>query len=255
MKKTEEIDTPHRIYDFWNKRTPYTWGSYDDMRRLRYELANYMLDTFHFDEWGDKKVLEIGSGSGIDAIEFTKNGAMMYVTDMTESAVGYITTLFSERGFKPEEIRVVNGENLPYEDDFFDLVYSFGVIHHSPDDKKMVHEIHRVLKKNGKCYAMVYHKNSLLYYYSIIYLRGIVTHGFAEGLTEQQLLCKYSEGKQGCPFTKAYTVEEAKTLFKEFKKADVSIEYPVIDTLDIRKIKIPALPKELGWHLIIKAEK
>lgn len=242
-------------YDFWNNRTPYTWGSYEDMRRLRYQLVEYMQTKFNYDKWEGKRVLEIGSGSGIDAIEFTRHGAKMYATDMTENAINYITSLFLEQKLKPEKIEMVNGEQLPYEDGFFDLVYCFGVIHHSPNDKKMVHEMHRVLKKNGKCYAMVYHKNSLLYYYSIVYLRGIVGHGFSSGMTEQQLLSMYSEGKHGCPYTRVYTVDEAKDLFKEFDKVDVSIEHPMIDTLDIRKIKIPALPKSLGWHLIIKAEK
>jgi ubiquinone/menaquinone biosynthesis C-methylase UbiE len=225
------------------------------MRRLRYELAPYMHEKFCFEAWKGKRVLEIGSGSGIDAVEYAKNGALVYATDMTESAVNYIRNLFSELNVKAERIEMVNGENLPYEDEYFDLVYTFGVIHHSKNDEKILQEIHRVLKKDGECYAMVYHKNSLLYYYSIVYLRGVANHGFAEGLKEQEILSKYSEGKHGCPYTRVYTVEEAKTLFKDFENVDVSVDYPVIDTMEIRKIKIPALPKSLGWHLIIRAQK
>jgi ubiquinone/menaquinone biosynthesis C-methylase UbiE len=143
------------IYDYWNKRTPFTWGSYDDMRRLRYELAPYMHELFQFDKWSGKRVLEVGSGSGIDALEYAKNGALVYATDMTENAVNYINNLFVEQNIKPEKIEMANGEHLPYDDGFFDLVYSFGVVHHSREDARIVQEMHRVLKPGGKCYIVV----------------------------------------------------------------------------------------------------
>jgi hypothetical protein len=67
----------------------------------------------------------------------------------------------------------------------------------------------------------------------------------------------YSERIFGCPYTKAYTKEEAIKLFENyFKNVKASVHYNVIDTLEKRKIKI-AIPKdlELGWHIVIKAEK
>ncbi len=162
-----------------------------------------MAKTFEFDKWRDKKVLEIGAGVGIDAIEYAKYGAKVYATDMTDTAVAFIADNFMDAGVEAKEIRKADANQLPYEDNFFDLVYCFGVIHHNPEPKEIIREIHRVLKPNGKVYMMLYHKDSLLYYFSIIYLRGIVKGGFSEGLTEEQLLSRYSEGKEGMPLYKS----------------------------------------------------
>ena len=247
-------------YDYWNKRTPYTWGSYKDMRELRYKLQDYMLDTFRFQDFKGKKVLEIGCGSGIDSAEFIKNGADVYATDMTESAVKHTKNLFKKLNFNEEvisNVRKVDARNLPFEDNFFDHIYTYGVLHHIPDVKDAVSEIYRVLNPKGSCHVMLYHKNSLLYYYSILYLGGIKHKGFDEGLNEEQLTAKYSEAKENCPYTKVYTREDSYMLFKEagFENIEVSIKYNVIDTDKIRKIKVDNMPNELGWHIIVKTLK
>jgi len=68
-------------------------------------------------------------------------------------------------------------------------------------------------------------------------------------------LAKYSEAKMGNPYTRVYTVDEAKRMFylEGFDDVTVDVEFPVIDTTTERKVKVPNLPKNLGWHLIVKA--
>lgn len=245
------------IYDYWSHRIPYTWGSYKEMRNLRYGLQDYMHDVFNFNQFKDKKVLEIGCGSGIDSVEFAKNGAHVWATDMTQNAVEETIKLFKKLKFDtyPHTIEKADVTDLPYQDSFFDLVYTYGVIHHIPPVEKALHEIYRVLRPGGSCYAMLYHRDSLLYYYSILFIGGIMRDGFKNGLTERQLLSKYGEAKQGCPYTRVYTEAEAKQLFKDFKNVETQVEYPVIDTPLVRKVKIPNLPRHLGWHIIVKARK
>jgi len=244
------------ICDYWNNRTPYTWGNYQSMRKLRYELQDYMFDSFEFDKFKGKKVLEIGCGSGIDSAEFAKNGAEVYAVDMSDKAVNHTKKVFEGLKLKGK-ISKADATNLPFENDFFDLVYVYGVLHHIPVVEKAMDEIHRVLKHDGKCFAMLYHKDSLLYYYSILYLGGVVLKGFNKGLTEKDILARYSEGKVGNPYSRVYSVDEAKRLFytSGFNDIIVDIEYPVIDTTTERKVKIPNIPKKLGWHLIVKGSK
>ena len=248
--------TKKEIYNYWNDRTPYTWGNYEDMRKLRYELQDYMFDTFKFSDFKGKKVLEIGCGSGIDSAEFAKHGAEVYSVDMTDKAVNHTKKLFKQLKLKGEISKAV-ASDLPFQNDFFDLVYSYGVLHHIPYPERALEEIHRVLKPKGKCYAMLYHKDSLLYYYSVLYLGGVVFNCFKNGLSEKEVLAKYSEGKMGNPYSRVYTKDEAKRLFytSGFNNITVEVKYPMIDTTTERKVRIPNLPSNLGWHLIVKSQK
>jgi ubiquinone/menaquinone biosynthesis C-methylase UbiE len=82
------------------------------------------------------------------------------------------------------------------------------VLHHIPHVEKALSEIKRVLKPGGKVMAMLYHRNSLLYGFSIVYLRGIEERQL-ETLTEEELLAKYSERKQENPYARVYTKAEA----------------------------------------------
>ena len=79
---------------------------------------------------------------------------------------------------------------------------------------------------------------------------------FENGLSEKEILSKYSEGKIGCPYTKAYTLQEARSLFTghNFDILHSDIYYNVYDTLTTRKVKFNG-PKNLGWHIAIKAQK
>jgi ubiquinone/menaquinone biosynthesis C-methylase UbiE len=132
------------------------------------------------------------------------------------------------------------------------------VLHHFPDIESALTEIRRVLKPGGQVMVMVmlYHRDSLLYAYSIIYWRG-VKEGNLGKLTPEQLLSRYSERNEGCPYTRAYTKDEAQDLFKKlFKQVTAEVHYNVIDLPDQRKVKVDVPEKyELGWHLVVKAVK
>jgi hypothetical protein len=103
---------------------------------------------------------------------------------------------------------------------------------------------------------MLYHRDSLLYAYSIIYWRGI-KEGLLKTLTPEQLVSRYSERNEGCPYTRVYAREEARALFSRwFQNVAIEVHYNVIDLDEQRKVKIDVPDKyELGWHLIIKAVK
>ena len=232
--------------------------SYERKRSFRYELQSYMCDVINFEGYRNKKVLEFGCGSGIDALEFARNGADVTAVDVTENACTLTTELSKEAGVPIKVVQI--NDALPFSDNTFDLVYSFGVLHHIPNVESVLAEIHRVLKPDGNIIAMLYNKDSLLYAYSIVYLHGLkdkkVLNGFCNA-TMKKLTRKYCERIENCPYTKAYTKDEARALFEQyFADVSVSVHYNVIDTLHQRKVKLNISDEyELGWHLIVRGTK
>ncbi len=247
------------IIDFWEQGPPMGFidenYSYKEKREFRYSLQDYMHDVFGFDSFGGKKVLEVGCGAGIDSAEFARNGALVTSTDFTERSVQSTKELLEEAHL-PVNVVQADATNLQFEDNTFDCVYSFGVLHHIPDIEKALSEIKRVLKPGGQTMVMIYNKNSLIYGYSIVYLHG-VQEGLLEELTMDELLARYSERKEDNPYTKVYTKSEAQALFlRYFEACSVEVRYNVIDLPEQRKVKFDMPDRyELGWHLIVKGKK
>jgi ubiquinone/menaquinone biosynthesis C-methylase UbiE len=249
------------IQEYWEKCTPMSFAaekwSYAQKREFRYGLQDYMDASFRFGDWVGKKVLEIGCGSGVDAMEFARHGAIVTATDMTGNAVNLTRELAAEAGLSVEVVQT-SATKLPFPDSSFDCVYSYGVLHHVPEVEVVLGEIKRVLRAGGTLMAMLYNKNSLLYAYSIAF-----RHGIKDGLlltgkyTEQELVSRYSERIEGCPYTKAYTKEEAQAFFSRwFRDVAVTVRYNVIDADEQRKVKTCLDDKyELGWHLVVRATK
>ncbi|MFC1900286.1 class I SAM-dependent methyltransferase [Chloroflexota bacterium] len=255
---SNEIDRTD-IKDFWEQGPPMGFigekFTYDEKREFRYSLQDYMHDIFEFEKFAGKKVLEIGCGGGIDSAEFARNGALVTSTDFTEIGVRTTGDLLKEAGLTVNVIQA-DATNLQFEDNSFDCVYSFGVLHHIPEIEKALSEIRRVLKPGGQVMVMVYNKDSLLYGYSIVYLHGI-HGGQLEKLTMDELLARYSERKEDNPYTKVYTKEEARELFSRyFEDCTVQVRYNVIDLPQQRKVKCEISDEyELGWHVIVKGVK
>lgn len=246
------------VKEYWEKAIPVSFipekWSYERKHKFKYGLQDYMHGAFKFQEFSGKKVLEIGCGSGIDAVEFAKAGALVTATDITNNAIELTKSLANEAGVK---IRVTQApaDKIPYKKNSFDCVYSYGVLHHIPGVNNALKEAHRLLKPGGIIMAMLYHRDSLLYAYSIIHLHKYdVTLPL---MNDSKLVSRYSERIEDCPYTKAYTKSEAKELFEQyFKDVKVSVHYNVIDTPQQRKVKLGISDEyELGWHLVIKGVK
>ena len=247
------------IIQYWEQSTPMSFVpeklSYEEKRNFRYSLQDYMHEVCEFDKYKGMQLLEIGCGSGIDTAEFARHGAIVTSTDLTGKSVELTRNLLKEIGLS-ERVIQADAAKLPFEDKSFDCVYSYGVLHHIPDLETALAEIHRVLKPGGKLMVMLYHRDSLLYAYSIIYWRGI-KEGMLKKLSEDELVSRYSERNEGCPYTRVFTQEEARKAFSPwFKDIQTKVRYNVIDTPHQRKVKI-SVPEEyeLGWHLIVKGTK
>ena len=248
------MDLGKSIRDFWADRVLFSWGSYDEMRTLRYETHPYMLETFEFDKFKDKWVLEIGCGGGIDSVEFAKHGAKVTSIDANPEAVKTTIKLAAKLRFPTNKIFTMDATNMIIiPSNSMDHIYSFGVLHCFPEIGKAIKEIYRVLKPGGTLYMMVYNKNSLIYH-KAMYDAWKMGY-FDKGLTEEEAFGEYSEFVSGCPYTKGYTELEVRQLLEEgFDVFNVSFHCPVIRGENREKIRVN-IPEKMRYHIVIKARK
>lgn len=246
---------------FWTKTVPMTFEdkpkTYEEKREFRYGLQDYMHRVFEFNKFADKRVLEIGSGAGIDSAEFLRNGARVVSVDFSPLAVKNTKLLFEEAGLDGDVV-LADAKSLPFKNYGFDAVYSFGVIHHIPGVSDVLEEIERILRDHGLFMGMVYNRDSLLYAYSIIYLHGIKDGLIAQGISELEITSNFSERSTGNIYTKTYTNDEiADLLRKYFGRVWVATEYDVIDTAEKRKVKfqVESGRTDLGWHHVFRVVK
>src|SRR5256885_13946664 len=125
-----------RVHDFWNASACgeelYLCGSYDDQTRTRYRLEPYILQFADFAGSPGNKVLEVGVGLGADHESFARAGAVLYGIDLTERAIEHTQRRLQAQGLK-SDLKVANAEHVPFANESFDVFYSWGVLHHSPD--------------------------------------------------------------------------------------------------------------------------
>ncbi|MEH2513480.1 ubiquinone/menaquinone biosynthesis C-methylase UbiE [Nitrobacteraceae bacterium AZCC 1564] len=180
----------------------------DDLSRLkaqaaaRYALEPYIFDFARFPEANGKSVLEIGVGMGADHEQWALNApARLCGIDLTERAIEFTSQRLSLSGLN-SELQTADAEHLPFQDQSFDIVYSWGVLHHSPDTQCAFKEVSRVLKPGGVARIMVYHKHSITGF--LLWAR----YGVKSGLSLAEVYALYLES----PGTKAYSLNEAKDL-------------------------------------------
>lgn len=181
----------------------------------RYELEPYIIEFAEFDNFKEKTVLEIGLGLGADHEKFSLSGADLYGVDITPRAVE-ITKKRLKMANLPDKVTVGDAEDLHFPNSTFDLVYSWGVIHHTPNTKKAATEILRVLKPQGKFKVMIYHK------YSFVGLMLWIRYAFFRGrffVSLDEIYANYLES----PGTKAYSIKEARDLFEGASNINIKV--------------------------------
>ena len=169
----------------------------------------------------NKKVLEIGCGLGVDALRFVTNGAYYTGIDLTHKAILSSKAKIGSRG----ALEVMNAEFLDFPDDYFDLVYSWGVVHHTVNPRNVMREAHRVLKKDGLICIMVYNKFSIRYWFDIMFVRKILRHLRYYKYTELRRInpkpshtewVSWNTDTLGCPLARVYSKKEAELLLHRF---------------------------------------
>ncbi|HMG33339.1 MAG TPA: methyltransferase domain-containing protein [Blastocatellia bacterium] len=243
---------------------------FDAIERYRYsEYAPWMREWTH--NWmrgwtregvesDGPRVLEVGFGTGTDLLQFARAGAVVTGIDLTPRSVEIARQRFAVYGYEAE-LLVGDGESLPFPQNAFDIVYSFGVLHHTPDTRGGVRELYRVLRPGGRALVMLYNRGSLYYWIGLMLKRGVL-RGELIRHTPREIMSRYVEFSEHAanPLVKAYTRREVKRLFSDFR--DVRIEVNQLTRAELKSVGrvLPEpifqwLARAFGWNLIITATK
>lgn len=235
---------------------------FDEVERVRYqEYAPWMPEVMGFKSFAGARLLEVGCGMGTDLLQFARGGAHCTGIDLTPRSVAITRQRFALYE-QPVDLLIGDGEWLPFANDTLDVVYSNGVLHHTPDTAGAISELHRVLKPAGTAKVMLYHKNSLNYWGEIMLHRGVLRGELLRGRSPQEIMSTWVEYSEhgGRPLVKVYTSRQARALFRDFSEVKIQIEQLLRPELPILGSFIPeslftAMSKSIGWNLIITATK
>jgi len=254
------IATIEDVKKFWNERPCNIRHSkkelgtkeyFDEVEKKRYTAEPHISDFADFKSWTNKKVLEVGCGMATDGINFARHGAEYSGTDLSAESLELAKKRFevyNERG----KFYVGNSEELssfvPVEP--YDLIYSFGITHHSPHPEKIISEIKKYMNESSVLKIMLYASQSWKNY--------MIDAGFDQ-----------PEAQYGCPIANTYTEEEVATLLDGFDIVSIDqnhiFPYQIEPYKEGRFEKQPwfeampdeifnVLKKKLGWHLLITAK-
>lgn len=197
---------------------------YSAQARERYRLEPYIPGFACFEEARGKSLLEIGVGLGSDHQRFVEAGARVFGLDLTERAIDHTRRRLELFGLR-SNLSVGDAERLEFADASFDIVYSYGVLHHSPNTPRAVAEVFRVLKPGGIARVMIYHKWSMVG--MMLWLRYALVAG-RPWLSLATVYSRYLES----PGTKAYSRKEALEMFSAFKSVSIQTPLGHADLLD-----------------------
>lgn len=198
-------------------------ADYEQQTRERYRLEPCIPSFARFERYRARRVLEIGVGAGADHEQFALAGADLTGVDLTARAIAHAKRRLKLRGLL-SELRRCSAEALDFDDDSFDLVYSWGVLHVTPNTQQAIREVLRVLKPQGEAKVMIYHKYSFVGY--MLWLR----YGLGKGRPRTSLADIYDRYLES-PGTKAYTVGEARALFAGFEVESIQTTLTHADLL------------------------
>ncbi len=253
--ETNQIEA---VRDYWNARPCNIRHSradvgtkqyFDEVEARKYAVEPHIPGFAEFEKWRGKRVLEIGCGLGTDAVNFAKAGADYTGLDLSQESLDLAKKRFEVYGLNGRFL-LANAEEFADElqGEIFDLVYSFGVIHHTPEPRRAVADVRRVMGPDSEFRLMMYAKNS--------WKQIMIEYGFDQ-----------PEAQSGCPVAYTYTHDELRELLCDFEILEMRQEhiFPYVVEKYVRyeyewqpwfKAMPPemfaALEKSLGWHTLIR---
>lgn len=275
--QTFEQVSIEQVRDFWDRRPcnvrhskkpPGSREYFDEVERRKYFVEPHIPAFAEFSRWQNKRVLEIGCGIGTDTINFARHRAWVTAVDLSEKSLKIARKRADVYGLS-ERIRFCHGSGealtdiLPTEP--YDLVYSFGVIHHTPHPDRILEQIRSYVRPGSTVKIMLYHRHS----WKVFWI--LMTYGKARFWRSAEMVARHSEAETGCPVTYTYTRSELRDRLVRhgFRVQRMQTEhifpYRIEDYIRYRYVKewyfrwIPgplfhALERRLGWHLCVTAE-
>ena len=171
MTDVSASELKNQVKAFWNSECcdtqhtvagKFTREYFEQIEQWRYADQPFIHSFAQFSRYHGKRVLEVGFGAGTDFIQWLRAGARATGVDLTEEALAHLTHRVEVYHLPPpEDLRVADAENLPFASDSFDLGYSWGVLHHSPNTPRAVAELVRVVRPGGEIKVMLYNRRCL----------------------------------------------------------------------------------------------
>lgn len=263
-----------KVRDYWNARpcnirhSPAPMGTreyFDQVEARKYKVEPHIPGFAEFARWEGKKVLEIGCGIGTDTINFARAGAKVTAVDLSEASLEVARQRAEVFGFEDRiTFHQADAEELssvvPVEE--YDLIYSFGVIHHTPHPENAVAELMKYSGPHTHLKIMVYNRWS----WKVLWI--MMTDGKWQFHKVDEFIARNSEAQTGCPVTYSYTPESVKDLLTGFRVKSALIDhifpYRIPDYKEYRYVKewywrwmpeslFRAIEMRLGWHLLVDA--
>lgn len=237
-----EEETCGTRYGASNERQKY----FDEIEKNRYQLEPYLPVFAKFHEGKGKKILEIGVGAGTDFSQWVKNGAIASGIDLTKAAIELTKERLEIYNLNNcYDLRVADAENLPFDSNAFDIIYSWGVLHHTPNTERAFQEVLRVLKSEGRFKGMIYHVPSWTGWMMW------VLHCLLKGRPFRTIKNAIYHNLESYG-TKAFSVKEAKELLTKvgFENIKLSTKLGPGDLLLIKpSVKYQNLVSKIIWKL------
>lgn len=238
------------IRDFWSRNvnaerimgkdvTQHARGDdlyFEELEAQRYRSHRHLLPWITTMKAG-KSVLEIGSGIGLDTYTLAKQGLDVVAVDLTHVGVATARRRFLRHGMSGS-FAMADAGYLPFADNHFDYVYSFGVLHHAADTAKTITEVYRVLKPGGEARIMLYHRRSI------------------NELVHRLTGVPFEDKDELCPVVRRFTLAETRVLFRAFRNVSLSPEYVYGEGYGAVFRWTPRwlydlLSRHWGWHIMI----
>lgn len=267
----------NRVKDYWNQRPCNIRHSvaeigtkeyFDQVEARKYFVEPHIPLFADFEKWRGKKVLEIGCGIGTDTINFARAGAEVTAVDLSAKSIELARKRAEVFGFSDKiTFQEANAERLSdyIKPQKFDLVYSFGVIHHSPHPEKIIAQIkNNFVGSDSTLKLMVYYR----YSWKVLWI--LLKFGKGKFWDLDKIIATHSEAQTGCPVTYSYSKESVKDLIGEgFNIDEVFVEhifpYKIPNYVKYEYLKLwyfrylpefvfRNLEKRFGWHLCVTAK-
>jgi SAM-dependent methyltransferase len=263
------------VIDYWNNRpcnirhSSAEFGTeeyFNQVEARKYFVEPHIPVFAEFARWSGKKVLEVGCGIGTDTINFLRSGANLTSIDVSDRSVDITKNRTKLFGFDPDRIKCQNIEEYSSSGgDKFDLVYSFGVIHHTENPKRAIESISAVQDVGQELRIMLYSKFSYKLFWAMHENERWDLSRMDDTIRE------FAEAQTGCPIAYTYTFDDVKELLEPwYEITDIRKDHIFI--WDIEKYKnheyvvdkawqvvssetLASMEKELGWHTLVKAKR
>ena len=266
-----------RVREYWNSRPcnlrhspePVGTRAYFDQVEARKYLVEPHIPVFaEFNRWAGKRVLEVGCGLGTDTMNFARAGAQVTAVDLSSASLALARQRAEVFGLQDRITFIeANAERLSefVEPAHYDLVYSFGVIHHTPHPERALDQIRRYFTgPQTTLKLMVYYR------WSWKVFAIVVKEAYGAFWRLDEVVARNSEAQTGCPVTYTYTKTSLRRWLEStsFAVDDMFVDhifpYRVADYVQYRYVKgfpfnvLPAaasraLERRLGWHLCVTA--